>query len=61
MKSKSFTWAVVHVWRGIPNSVELLPREDQARSRELELRRSLPPEDEVAVFRVALPNTMRLD
>lgn len=55
MKQKRYCWAVVRVWRGIPSGVEIFSREEPARDRESQLRQQLPPEDEVGVFKVALP------
>jgi hypothetical protein len=55
MKQMRDFWAVVRVWRGIPSGVELFSREGPARDRERQLRQQLPPEDEVGVFKVAIP------
>jgi len=56
MKRKRYVWAVVRVWRGFPSGIELLSDEEAARDRETRLRQRIPPEDEVGVFRVAIPD-----
>lgn len=55
MKTNSYAWAVVRVWRGLPDKVELFSREQSARKREQQLRRRLAQEDEIGVFRVRVP------
>lgn len=52
MKASKFAWAVVYVWRGLPDKVELFSREKSARRRERQLRERLAQEDEVGVFHV---------
>ena len=56
MKTSRYALAVVHVWRGLPNKVELFSREESARKREHELRKKISQEDEVGVFCVARPS-----
>lgn len=56
MKQKRYVWAVVRVWRGIPSGMELFSHEEPARDCERQLRQQLPPEDEVGVFKVAVPH-----
>lgn len=48
-------WAVVHVWRGLPDKVELFSREASARKRERFLLKRLAQEDEIGVFQVRIP------
>ena len=55
MKKGNYLWAVVRVWHGLPEGVELFAREALARRREDELRKKISQEDEVAVFCVARP------
>lgn len=55
MKTNKCAWAVVYVWRGLPDKVELFLREDSARKREQQLFKRLAQEDEVGVFRVHMP------
>ena len=55
MKKSEYAWAVVHVWRGLPDKVELFSREESARKRERQLRRRLAQADEIGVFRVRVP------
>ena len=55
MKTNRYAWAVVHVWRGLPDKVELFSREESARKREQQLRRRLAQEDEIGVFHVRGP------
>ena len=55
MKANKYAWAVVHVWRGLPDKVELFSREESARKREQQLRRRLAQADEIGVFHVRMP------
>ena len=48
-------WVVVKVWRGIPDEVKLYSNEQEARSYETSIRKSLAPEDEIGVFCATLP------
>lgn len=50
-------WAVVRVWRGFPDGVELFTNEGAAKRREKQIRRKLPIEDEVAILEVRTPKT----
>ena len=56
MKKSRYAWAVVRVWRGLPEGVELFAQEALARKREHELRKKISQEDEVGVFCVARPS-----
>lgn len=55
MLSDETLWAVVYVWRGIPERFELFLTEKHARGREREIRRKLAPEDEVRVLEMDSP------
>ena len=55
MKKSEYAWAIVHVWRGLPDKVELFSREESARKRERRLRRRLAQADEIGVFHVRMP------
>ncbi len=55
MKKEKCLWAVVRVWRGLPEGVELFAREAMARKREHEIRKKISREDEVGVFCVVRP------
>ncbi len=54
MKKSRYAWAVVRVWRGLPEGVELFAQEESARKRERQLRRRLAQEDEIGVFHVRM-------
>lgn len=56
MKKETCLWAVVRVWRGLPEGIELFVQEASARKREDELRKKMPQEDEVGVFCVVRPS-----
>ena len=56
MKKDKCLWAVVRIWRGLPEGVELFAREVSARKREDELRKKISQEDEVGVFCIARPS-----
>jgi len=47
-------WIVVRVWRGIPVGIEAYRNQGAAERRERSLRKSMSPEDEVAVFEIDL-------
>lgn len=49
-------WAVVRVWRGLPDGVELFALEEDAITRQNELKREIGQEDEVGIFRVPEPS-----
>ena len=55
MKANKYAWAVVHVWRGLPDRVELFSREEPARKHKQQLRRRLAQADEIGVFHVRMP------
>lgn len=52
--TRGYAWAVVHVWRGLPDKVELFSREELARKRERHLLKRLAQEDEIGIFRVRM-------
>lgn len=56
MKKEKCIWAVVRVWHGLPEGVELFAQEASARKREGQLRKKISQEDEVGVFCVARPS-----
>lgn len=58
MTEQGTIWAVVHVWRGFPDGVELFVHEKTARKRELQLRDALPQEDEIGVFEIPIPSRL---
>lgn len=58
MKSNE-AWAVVQVWRGLADAVELFADEQAARERESELRAELRDEDDLRLFEVALPAALQ--
>ncbi len=55
MSDQNIRWAVAYVWRGIPSSVKLFADEMAAWQHVDELRETMPQEDEVDVFEVAVP------
>lgn len=55
MNKGNHLWAVVHVWRGLPERVEVFSQEKLARKRERQLRQELAQEDEVGVFQICAP------
>lgn len=55
MKKETCLWAVVRVWRGLPEGIELFATEASARKREDQLRKKISQEDEVGVFCVVRP------
>lgn len=48
-------WAVVYVWRGFPDKVELFVQEESAWKRQNEIKKEISIEDEVAVIQVSVP------
>jgi len=55
MSTEKIVWAVAYVWRGHADSVKLFADEAEAWRHVRDLRNSIPQEDEVDVFEVALP------
>lgn len=55
MKTELTVWAVVYVWRGLAHSVKLFADEAAALRHVRNLRKTMPEEDELDVFEVAVP------
>jgi len=60
MKQSRYAWAVVRVWRGLPERVELFSQEELARKRERQLRQRLAQEDEIGVFQICVPKKLAI-
>ena len=55
MNTERTMWAVAYVWRGLAHSVKLFADEAAAWKHVRDLRKTMPQEDEVDVFEVAVP------
>lgn len=58
MKIERTMWAVAYVWRGVADSVKLFADEAGAWKHVRDLRETMPHEDEVDVFEVAVPRDL---
>lgn len=58
MEKSRYAWAVVRVWRGLLEKVELLSQEELARKREKQFHQRLAQEDEIGVFQICVPKEL---